>query len=160
MYCRKCGASISDEAMFCDRCGIEVIKVKQRSYSEKYHEQRNKQNLNKKTQTINGNKKSNHQNQKNPYISASLITLSVALILAMFPWNIIGEGIGTSFPIRLTIVVFALLADYHVTKAKQVNNLLDHKYGFKINTGTVRVASGLSIFVTIMGLFALFTYGG
>lgn len=161
MYCRKCGASINDVAMFCDKCGTEVIKVKQRSYSEKYREEKNKQDINKKNQTIIENeKKRKHQDQKNPYIAASLIALSMALVLAMFPWNIVGEGIGTSFPMRIAVVVFALLADYHVTKAKQVNNLLDSKYGFKINASTLRIASGLSVFVTIIGLFALFTYGG
>ena len=43
------------------------------------------------------------------YTSATV----VALVLAMFPWNLLGSGIGTSLPMRIVVVVFALLADYH-----------------------------------------------
>ena len=35
IYCRKCGTQLKDSAKFCDSCGAEVIKVKQRSYQEK-----------------------------------------------------------------------------------------------------------------------------
>ena len=66
-------------------------------------------------------------------------------------------GIGTSLPMRIVIVVFALLGDYHVTKAKQVNNLIYSKYGFRIKANIVSLANCLSIFVTVIGLFALFT---
>ena len=36
MYCRKCGAKMSDTARFCDSCGEEVKKVRQRSDTQKY----------------------------------------------------------------------------------------------------------------------------
>ena len=81
----------------------------------------------------------------------------LALILAIVPWNYFGDGIGTSLPMRIVIVVFALLGDYHVTKAKQVNNLIYSKYGFRIKANIVSLANCLSIFVTVIGLFALFT---
>ena len=42
-------------------------------------------------------------------------------------------------------------------KAKQVNNLIYSKYGFRIKANIVSLANCLSIFVTVIGLFALFT---
>ena len=83
-----------------------------------------------------------HKDEKNPYIAASLVATVVA---------------GTSLPMRIVVVVFALLADYHVTKAKQVNNLIFSKYGFRIKSNVVSMVNILSVFVTIMGMFALFT---
>ncbi len=59
---------------------------------------------------------------------------------------------------RIAVVVFALLADYHCTKAKQVNNLLYGKYGFRIQENTVKIVNIFAIIVTIVGLFALFMY--
>ncbi len=154
MYCRKCGVEIKESAKFCDSCGAEVVKVKQKSYSEKYNESK-----------IQGNKKDSeakrrekHKDQKNPYISAAMFATLVALGLAIFPWNMIGKGIGISLPMRIAVVVFALLGDYHSTKARQVNNLLYSKYGFRIRENIVTVFYYLSIFVTIVGLFALFMY--
>ena len=140
MYCRKCGAVLKDSAKFCDSCGSEVIKVEQRSYAQKDIERMEK-----------------HRDEKNPYIGAALFASVLALILAIVPWNYFGDGIGTSLPMRIVIVVFALLGDYHVTKAKQVNNLIYSKYGFRIKANIVSLANCLSIFVTVIGLFALFT---
>ncbi|MFQ7801159.1 MAG: zinc-ribbon domain-containing protein, partial [Coprobacillus cateniformis] len=40
MYCRKCGAKMSDTARFCDSCGEEVKKVRQRSDTQKYEERK------------------------------------------------------------------------------------------------------------------------
>ena len=40
MYCRKCGAKMSDTARFCDSCGEEVKKVRQRSDTQKYKERK------------------------------------------------------------------------------------------------------------------------
>lgn len=48
MYCRKCGAILKDSAKFCDSCGSEVIKVKQRSYAQKYNDNKIKQKMSKK----------------------------------------------------------------------------------------------------------------
>ena len=95
---------------------------------------------------------------KNPYISAALFASVVAFVLAFFPWNYISNGIGTSLPMRIAIVSFALLADYHVTKAKQVNNLIYSKHGVRLRENVVSLTNFLSIFITIIGLFALFTY--
>ena len=97
-------------------------------------------------------------NIKNPYISAALFASVVAFVLAFFPWNYISNGIGTSLPMRIAVVCFALLADYHVTKAKQVNNLIYSKHGVRLRENVVSLTNFLSIFITIIGLFALFTY--
>lgn len=47
MYCRKCGMKISDSSKFCDHCGTEVVKVKQKSYSEKYNEKNQRKRVTK-----------------------------------------------------------------------------------------------------------------
>ena len=157
MYCRKCGAEIKETSKFCDNCGCEVVKVKQVSYAEKYNE--NKKKSKKQAQSNKEQERMmKHKDEKNPYIAASLFATVVAIVLAMFPCNLLGSGIGTSLPMRIAIVVFALLADYHVTKAKQVNNLIFSKYGFRIKSNVVSMVNVLSVFVTIMGMFALFTY--
>ena len=98
-----------------------------------------------------------HRDEKNPYIGAALFASVLALILAIVPWNYFGDGIGTSLPMRIVIVVFALLGDYHVTKAKQVNNLIYSKYGFRIKANIVSLANCLSIFVTV-NWFICFVY--
>lgn len=59
---------------------------------------------------------------------------------------------------RIVIVVFALLGDYHVTKAKQVNNLIYSKYGFRIKANIVSLANCLSIFVTVIGYLLCLHY--
>ena len=154
MYCRKCGAEIKETSKFCDNCGCEVVKVKQVSYAEKYNE--NKKKSKKQAQSNKEQERMmKHKDEKNPYIAASLFATVVAIVLAMFPWNLLGSGIGTSLPMRIAIVVFALLADYHVTKAKQVNNLIFSKYGFRIKSNVVSMVNVLSVFVTIMGMFAV-----
>ena len=150
MYCRKCGAEIKETSKFCDSCGCEVVKVKQVSYAEKYNENK-KKSKNQAQSNKEQERMMKHKDEKNPYIAASLFATVVAIVLAMFPWNLLGSGIGTSLPMRIAVVIFALLGDYHVTKAKQVNNLI-----FKSNV--VSMVNVLSVFVTIMGMFALFTY--
>ncbi len=161
MYCRKCGTKIKETAQFCENCGAEVILVKQRSYTEKYKEDKKKekatqQNMSKKQKEM----RQKHDDIQNPYISACLIAACVSLALAIFPWNLIGKGIGTSLAMRIAVVVFALLGDYHATKAKQTNLYIKQRYGFELQPSTVKLGNALSIFATIMGLFALFTYGG
>ncbi|UTY39647.1 hypothetical protein NMU03_02120 [Allocoprobacillus halotolerans] len=81
------------------------------------------------------------------------------MICAVFPWNLIGSGIGTSLAMRIIIVVFALLGDYHATKAKQTNRYIKQKYGFEIQVNAMKLGYYLSVIMTIMGLFALFMYG-
>ena len=135
----------------------EVVKVKQVSYAEKYNENK-KKSKNQAQSNKEQERMMKHKDEKNPYIAASLFATVVAIVLAMFPWNLLGSGIGTSLPMRIAVVIFALLGDYHVTKAKQVNNLIFSKYGFRIKSNVVSMVNVLSVFVTIMGMFALFTY--
>jgi len=158
IYCRKCGAELKDSAKFCDSCGAEVIKVKQRSYQEKYDDNKKKmkvQTRSKKEQE----RMEKHKNERNPYVGAALFATIVAFVLAVFPWSYIDENLGTSLGMRIAVVVFALLADYHCTKAKQTNNLIYSRYGFRIQENTIKVVNVFAVFVTIIGLFALFMYG-
>ncbi|MDD8048437.1 MAG: zinc ribbon domain-containing protein [Thomasclavelia sp.] len=155
MYCRKCGAKISDSAVFCESCGTEVIKVKQKNYDEKYKE--NKKKAKKDAEDTLAARRAKGKDEKNPYINAAIFATLIAFVLSVFPWNYIGTGIGTSLPMRIIVVAFALLADYHCTKAKQVNNLIYSKYGFRINGNVLTITNALAIFVTMIGLFALLT---
>lgn len=158
MYCRKCGAKIKNSAQFCDNCGTEVILLQQRSYSEQY-EQKKQENKNKK-KTMSKKDQERYEKfkaeAKNPYIGAALFAAITSIVLAIFPWGVIGKGIGLSWPIRIAIVVFALLGNYHSTKAKQTNNYLKGRYGFELRTNAVSLAYGLSVFATVIGLLALF----
>ena len=63
-----------------------------------------------------------------------------------------------SEPYSARSVSYTHLADYHCTKAQQVNNLLYGKYGFRIQENTVKIVNIFAIAVTIIGLFALFMY--
>lgn len=63
MYCRKCGAVLKDSAKFCDSCGSEVIKVEQRSYAQKYNDNKIKQKMSKKDIE----RMEKHRDEKNPY---------------------------------------------------------------------------------------------
>ncbi len=160
MYCRKCGKKISDHAQFCDHCGAEVVIVPQQSYADKYKENKKKaKSQTKQTSEQKKKQQEKYKYAKNPYIAASLFASIVSLACAIFPWNLIGEGIGTSLPMRIIVVVFALLGDYHATKAKQTNRYLKNRYGFEIQVNAMKLGYYLSIIMTIMGLFALFMYG-
>lgn len=141
MYCRKCGELIKENMKHCPNCGIQVVKIEQKSETR---------------QELEAKRQAKHPNEKNPYIAAAMIPTFIALVLAVFSWNLIGEGIGTSLAMRIIIVVLALLGDYHITKAKQVNNLLFSKYGFRIKASSVKVIGSVAMFVTAVSLFSLF----
>ncbi len=152
IYCRKCGTQLKENAKFCDSCGCEVIRIKQISYADQYKAKKHANRATAIQKSIQG------KQEKNPYIAASMVAVFMALILAMFPWNIIGKGIGTSLVMRIAVILFALLGDYHITKAKQVNNLIFSKYGYRVKENIVSFINVIAVFVTIMGMFALFTY--
>lgn len=156
MYCRKCGAQIADSARFCDKCGEEVILIKQRSYSEKYKEEKQ---LAKQSRKMKSKQKMDekYKDLKNPYILPGLGTSVLAFTLAIFPYPR-SWGIGTSLWLRIVIIVLALLADYHCTKAKQVNNLYESKYHYQIQPNIVKVSFALAVFTTFVSMFALFYY--
>lgn len=159
MYCRKCGEKIGNQVQFCEHCGTEVIFVPQKSYAEKYNEEKKKAKTVSYDKSQEQKKRTQHPEVKNPYIAASLFASILSLICAAFPWNWIGEGIGTSLPMRIAVVAFALLGDYHATKAKQMNHYVKNKYGFELQVNAMKLGYYLSIVMTIMGLFALFMYG-
>ena len=155
IYCRKCGAKINDTAQFCDSCGEQVKVVKQRTDTQKY-EEREKE---KREQSLN-NKKSKQKevlnDLKNPYIIPALGTAVLAFGLAIFPWPV-SWGIGTSLWMRILILLIVLLADYHCTKSKQVNNLYHIQYHYRVQPQLVTVATVLSTLTTVVALFALIT---
>lgn len=139
MYCRKCGAKLKSHAKFCDTCGAKVVTVKQDQSS------------------VRSNKGSNvPKDAGNPYIAAASVAVCIAWFLALFPWNVIGKGIGTSLPMRIAVLAFAALADYHATKARQTNNALYKKYGVREREKATAVIYWLSVVISMIGLFALF----
>ncbi len=102
IYCRKCGTQLKDSAKFCDSCGAEVIKVKQRSYQEKYDDNKKKEKeklLSKKDIK----RLEKHKDERNPYVGAALFATTIAFILAVFPWGYIKEGLGTSILCELQL---------------------------------------------------------
>jgi uncharacterized Zn finger protein (UPF0148 family) len=152
MYCRKCGAKLSDTAKFCDSCGEEVKVIKQRSDSQKY-EERQKNDQSKES------KKKIKQDQKidelkNPYVIPALGTAILAFGLAIFPWPI-SWRIGTSLWMRIAILLIALLSDYHCTKSRQVNNLYHIQYRYRVQPQLVKTATILATLTTVVALFAL-----
>lgn len=144
MYCRKCGAQIKNNAVYCDTCGEKVVVLKQRSYAQRYADNKAKAGPDKTNREL-----------KNPYILPALATSLIAFILAIFPWPR-AWGIGTSLWMRILIVGLALLADYHCTKSRQINNLYQKKYQEVVQPNTVKLATGLAVITTIVSMFALF----
>lgn len=129
MYCKNCGNKIKEGSNKCDKCGLEVSKMK-------------------------------HMDNKvsNPYVSACLVVTVIAFILVTFPWNVIGEGIGTSLPMRIIVTVTGLLAVYHGIKAKQVNNCIFSKYKIQYKKKQVAICNAFALIISIMGVFSLLTY--
>lgn len=150
MYCRKCGAKISDKASFCDGCGEKVKVVKQRSDAQKYEERKKDDSLNKKK----SKQEKPLEELKNPYIIPALGTAILAFGLAIFPWPV-SWGVGTSLWMRILILLIALLSDYHCTKSKQVNNLYNIQYRYRVQPQLVTTATVLAMFTTAVALFAL-----
>ncbi|MEG0592995.1 MAG: zinc ribbon domain-containing protein [Coprobacillus sp.] len=150
MYCRKCGAKISDTASFCDGCGEKVKVVKQRSDAQKYEERKKDDSLNKKK----SKQEKPLEELKNPYIIPALGTAILAFGLAIFPWPV-SWGVGTSLWMRILILLIALLSDYHCTKSKQVNNLYNIQYHYRVQPQLVTTATVLAMFTTAVALFAL-----
>lgn len=149
MYCRKCGAKLSDTAKFCDSCGAEVKVIKQRSDAQKYEERRKNE---KTKETKKKDKKI--EDLKNPYVIPALGAAIIAFGLAIFPWPV-AWGVGTSLWMRILILLIALLADYHCTKSRQVNNLYNIQYRYRVQPQLVKVATVLATFTTVIALFAL-----
>lgn len=152
MYCRKCGAKMSNTARFCDSCGEEVKKVRQRSDTQKYEERKIEDAKQSKS------KKFKHEKVleelKNPYAIPILGTVILAFGLAIFPWPISWRT-GTSLWMRILILCAALLSDYHCTKSRQVNNLYSIQYHYRVQPRTITVATVLVTFIIVVLLFAL-----
>lgn len=151
IYCRKCGAKLNDSAKFCDSCGEEVKQVKQRSDAQKY-EERQKEDANKNKKKVKQEKIL--EELKNPYVIPALGTAILAFGLAIFPWPA-SWGVGTSLWMRILILLIALLSDYHCTKSRQVNNLYNIQYRYRVQPRLVNIATGLATFTTAVALFAL-----
>lgn len=137
MYCRKCGSKINSNAKFCDRCGQSVVVVNQM--------QNNQENKSRKKVV----------KEKNPYVIPAMMFAILAFALAIFPYPHHWQ-IGTSLWLRIIILVLALLADYHSTKARQVNNLYLLKYKYKVKPEMISVATVLGTVTTVVALYSLF----
>lgn len=151
MYCRKCGAKLNETAKFCDSCGEEVKQVKQRTDAQKYDERRKEDAKKKKNKA---KKEQPLEELKNPYVIPALGAAIVAFGLAIFPWPA-SWGVGTSLWMRILILLIALLSDYHCTKSRQVNNLYNIQYRYRVQPQLVTVATVLATFTTVVALFAL-----
>ena len=157
MYCRKCGAKIADTAKFCDSCGEEVVKVKQRSDSQRYKDFQEQQALEKEKKKSNKELKREKKlaGLKNPYVYPALGSAIVALTLGIFPYPK-SWGIGTALWMRILILVVALLSDYHCTQARRVNNMYYTQYRYKVQPKLVNAATTIAVITTIVALFSLF----
>lgn len=120
MYCRKCGKEITRNDTRCPRCGADVVEVRQRSYAEKYEEEKKTQ---KPVKTVVG--ASDYPKdagiRDNRYLSMAIVTGFSAFIMLWIPWPK-AWGIGTSLWMRILIIVLALIALYHTVKANQIIN--------------------------------------
>lgn len=150
MYCRICGSKISEQAKFCDACGSETAKVKQRPDAEKIQA----------IEAIKNEKKSKKETKfkdlKNPYVIPAITTAIIAFTLAAFPYPR-AWGIGTSLWMKIIILVVALLSAYHSKKAKQVNNLYEIRYRYKVQPKMVKTATVLGTITVLADLFAIIT---
>lgn len=156
MYCRKCGAKISDKAKFCDSCGEAVVIVKQRSDAQRVKDLKEES---KKVDTKKSHKELKREKKleglKNPYVYPALGTAILAFGLGMFPYPQ-SWGIGTALWMRILILVVALLSDYHCIQARRVNNMFYNQYRYKVQPQHVNTATGLAVITTIVALFSLF----
>lgn len=157
MYCRKCGAKLSDTAKFCDSCGEAVVVVKQRSDAQKYA-QRNEEQKAKKEKAERKKRKREKKldDLKNPYVIPAIGTAILAFGLGIFPWPS-SWGVGTSLWMRILIFVIALLSDYYCTKSRQVNRLYNIQYRYQVKLKVVTTATVLAGVTTVVALFALVT---
>ena len=149
MYCRKCGSKINEQAKFCDNCGAEVLKVKQRSDAQKYEDKIKQEKSSQKKKT-----EKTDDGLKNPYVIPALSTAIIAFTLAIFPWPVSWK-VGTSLWMRIIILLIALLSDYHCTKSRQVNNLYRIQYQYQVQPKLVTTATVLATLTTAAALFAL-----
>lgn len=141
MYCRKCGSHLRENAKFCDHCGESIVVIKPKGNMWKYGKQ----------EKI---KEEKLKSLKNPYVIPAIITAVIAFGLGIFPWPKSWQ-IGTSFWMKLTILVIALLSDYHCTKSKQVNRLYQIQYSYEIMPRALKTAAILAIITTFAATFSI-----
>ncbi len=150
MYCRKCGTKLPSKSKYCPDCGEDVIYVEAQSYATLYANAKQRAN-----QKVNNNKR-NHKlgTLKNPYVIPALGSSIIAFIMGIFPYPP-SWGLGTSTWYMALILLVALLADYHCTKARQVNRLFDIRYRYKVKPQYVTIATAFSGTTTLVALYAL-----
>lgn len=149
MYCRKCGAKLPSKSKFCPDCGEDVIYIEAQSYSQLYANA--KQRATGKKDTRRAKKLAE---LKNPYVVPALGSSIVAFIMGIFPYPPTW-GLGTSTWYMALILLVALLADYHCTKARQVNRLYDIKYRYKVKPNQITFATFFSGTTTLVAIYAL-----
>lgn len=165
MYCRKCGKEIDRHLTRCPHCGTDVVEVRQRSYAQKYEEEK-KSSTPYKTVKQASDYPKDAGIRDNRYLSPAIVTAFSAFILAWFPWPK-SWGIGTSLWMRILIILLALLSLYHSVKANQIINYnlsQAKKYNQRhpknqisyTKPGMLRIANVLAILTVLISTFALF----
>lgn len=142
MFCRKCGAKLNSDAKFCDHCGEQVVSLEQQSDNEEME-----------SKTTEAKRVS--ENLKNPYVLPAFYTALVAFTLGMFPYPH-SWGIGTSLPMRIIILLIALLSSYHSRKARQVNRMYRLQNLEQVKPGLTKAATVISTITAMVALFTLF----
>ena len=165
MYCRKCGKEITRNDTRCPHCGADVVEVRQRSYAEKYEEEKKTQ---KPVKTVVGasDYPKDASIRDNRYLSMAIVTGFSAFIMLWIPWPK-AWGIGTSLWMRILIIVLALIALYHTVKANQIINYnlnQAKKYNQRqpknqisyTKPGLLTAANILAILTILISTYALF----
>ena len=142
MFCRKCGEKLNPDAKFCDHCGEQVVLLEQQSDNEEIELET------KKEDEVSAN-------LKNPYVLPAFYTALVAFTLGMFPYPH-SWGIGTSLPMRIIILLIALLSSYHCRKARQVNRMYQLQNLERVRPGLTKAATVISTITAMVALFTLF----
>ncbi len=88
MYCRKCGAEIPDDAVFCPECGERVIKVSQNQKTTKTEE------LKKNIQKENAEVKTKNTPRKKGGILKPLLIVGVIAVLGIAGKDLFTERFG------------------------------------------------------------------
>ncbi|MCL2560452.1 MAG: zinc ribbon domain-containing protein [Turicibacter sp.] len=140
MLCRKCGTKLSSKVKFCHECGTKVALTTV--------------GIDEVTAEAMPESKEELQ-RRNPYVLPAFYTALLAFALATFPYPP-EWGVGTSLPMRIAILLIALLSSYHSRKARQVNRLYQLQNESEIRPGLTKAATVLSAITALVALFAMF----
>ena len=139
MLCGECGVLLENRMKFCHGCGEKIDVEKSREMAKEWElKQKEEGKLN-----------------ANPYVLPAFCTAILAFALSIFPYPP-EWGIGTSLPMKLTILTVALFSSYQGRKAKRVNRLYELENRVQVRPRWVQTATVLSAISATVALFALF----